>query len=398
MINSTTVAFWLIGILNNMPFVIMLAGAKGISEGGTGLVFIANTMPGLLCKISSPYWFDKVTYVTRIKIGTILMSLSFCVVSFFSHLNDKNASGGGINFNVSMQLLGVALGSAHGSLGEASLLALCGRADVSLQNQHRISQHEGNTYVATNQFDEMRDESQEDKPICISAFSSGTGLAGVLGFGFVYICTNLFNLSLSGTLVVALILPFMYWKLFDIHLKQYVFDDISSEIPTSEDNTQSLVQRAHAAAVEYPAGDTVSEDHEDFIDNPSCVPSSTLSIAQSEGDDESTISTGIGSSGINSAQTTNQMTNMERFYLVLSLWPYMVPLFIVYAAEYALQSGVWTAIGYPNNDEQHRKSFYVASSWMVRKEFAHNVSCTIILNLLASHPSYCLVSSRSFYI
>lgn len=350
-----------------MPFVIMLAGAKGISEGGTALVFMANTMPGLLCKLSSPYWFDKVTYQTRIKIGSILMTLSFCMVSLFSHLHDNKVSNGRIDFNVLMQLFGVALGSAHGSLGEASLLALCGRADISLKNNHRMSRHEGNTYVATNQFDEMHDETHQDKPICITAFSSGTGLAGVLGFGFVYACTNLINLSLSGTLVVALIFPLMYWKVFDIYLKQYMFDDISIERTGPNENIQYLVPCPHEEeAVQFQVGDSVSEVHDDFIDNPPCV-SSAMSIAQPERDDESIISRYSRHSAIrsNSGQTTvSQMKNTERFYLVLSLWPYMVPLFVVYAAEYALQSGVWTAIGYPYNDEQHRRSFYLASSWL----------------------------------
>ena len=38
-----------------------------------------------------------------------------------------------------------------------------------------------------------------------------------------------------------------------------------------------------------------------------------------------------------------------RFFPYLSaavaLWPYMVPLLLVYFAEYAMQSGTWTAIG-----------------------------------------------------
>lgn len=31
--------------------------------------------------------------------------------------------------------------------------------------------------------------------------------------------------------------------------------------------------------------------------------------------------------------------------LAAVLWPYMVPLALVYFAEYAMQSGAWTAIG-----------------------------------------------------
>lgn len=39
------------------------------------------------------------------------------------------------------------------------------------------------------------------------------------------------------------------------------------------------------------------------------------------------------------------MSFMQRLRAVRSLWPYMVPLFVVYFAEYAMQSGTWTAIG-----------------------------------------------------
>ena len=54
---------------------------------------------------------------------------------------------------------------------------------------------------------------------------------------------------------------------------------------------------------------------------------------------------------------------VARLRLTLSLWPYMIPLFVVYATEYALQSGVWTSIGFPVDDPSARNSFYVASSW-----------------------------------
>jgi hypothetical protein len=36
-----------------------------------------------------------------------------------------------------------------------------------------------------------------------------------------------------------------------------------------------------------------------------------------------------------------QLTSRERFNLVLSLWPYTIPLFTVYAAEYMLQVGLF---------------------------------------------------------
>lgn len=351
-----------------MPFVIMLAGAKGISEGGTGLVFIANTMPGLLCKLSSPYWFDKVSYETRIKAGTILMIMSFCIVSYFSHLDKASSNGNrSMNFNILMQLIGVALGSVHGSLGEASLLALCGKADASLKNNACTAQHDGNTYVATDQLDESRDKKNDDKPICISAFSSGTGLAGVLGFAFVNTCTNLLGFSLSITLLVALILPCMYWALFTVQLKQYTieYDDSSNETHDAMGPSVTSVSHLLEETTQCQNQDHVFPDSDDeFVNNPTTA-RGPLSIGSSHDIHDSLSSRTTSELGsLPEDQVVNQMTNYQRFQLVLSLWPYMVPLFIVYAAEYALQSGVWTAIGFPPTDENQRKSFYVTSNWM----------------------------------
>lgn len=42
----------------------------------------------------------------------------------------------------------------------------------------------------------------------------------------------------------------------------------------------------------------------------------------------------------------------------------MIPLFLVYFAEYAMQSGTWAAIGFPVEDENARKSFYQNANWV----------------------------------
>jgi hypothetical protein len=39
------------------------------------------------------------------------------------------------------------------------------------------------------------------------------------------------------------------------------------------------------------------------------------------------------------------MSWRERLRATVGLWRYMVPLFMVYFAEYAMQSGTWTSIG-----------------------------------------------------
>jgi hypothetical protein len=338
------------GVLNNIPYVIMLAGAKDISEGGTALVFIANTMPGLVCKLSVPYWFDKVSYKTRIKAGAFLMASSFICVSCFSYMNEINpVDNDGLNFNVLMQLLGVALGSAQGSLGEASLLALGGKVDSMLEEgvgARRSNENNESVYIATEGVEEMEDDIVVDdvKSVSIAAFSSGTGLAGVLGFAYVYIFTHYFHLSLSATLIVALmIFPFTYWIIFVVLLAPYTVEmEISSEITAlSSENSMSNTETQSS-----PSRRDDFQDHPPEIDD-------TVSIRSS-----SSFSLNV---------SANEMEPLEKFWFVLTLWPYMVPLFVVYAAEYALQSGVWTSIGFPVDDAEERAVFYQFSNWMVSR-------------------------------
>ena len=56
------VAFWLLGLLNNASFVIMIASAKSIASGGVGFVYLADTLPGFALKASAPFWFERVSY------------------------------------------------------------------------------------------------------------------------------------------------------------------------------------------------------------------------------------------------------------------------------------------------------------------------------------------------
>lgn len=155
--------FWVLGLLNNTTFVIMIASAKSISEGGTALVFISSVLPGLFVKLSAPFWFDRVSYRIRLGVGSALMAACFLVVGVFS------------GRNVAMELFGVALCSLQGSLGEASLLALAGKLDSRCE--------------AFNTGEEPREDPggetrKRKKGIYITAFSSGTGLAGVAGFAY----------------------------------------------------------------------------------------------------------------------------------------------------------------------------------------------------------------------
>ena len=64
------------------------------------------------------------------------------------------------------------------------------------------------------------------------------------------------------------------------------------------------------------------------------------------------------SSQIDLSQAASQMSTKERLNATWKLWKYMVPLFLVYFAEYATQSGTWAAIGFPITSQVARNKFY----------------------------------------
>lgn len=49
-------AFWLLGLLNNASYVVMMAVAKDILPGAVGVVFFVNVFPAMFIKVSGPYW------------------------------------------------------------------------------------------------------------------------------------------------------------------------------------------------------------------------------------------------------------------------------------------------------------------------------------------------------
>jgi len=60
-----------------------------------------------------------------------------------------------------------------------------------------------------------------------------------------------------------------------------------------------------------------------------------------------------------------RMTGCERLRFGLGLWPVTGALFAVYFSEYALQSGVWAAMGFPSPRRARRRDrFYLYANWL----------------------------------
>jgi battenin len=295
-------AFWILGLLNNASYVIMIACAKNISQGGTGLVFLANVVPSLGIKLSSPWWFDRVGYNTRMTIATLCMVLSFLLIATSHSIQQQ--------YKMEWQLMGVALASAQCGLGEASLLALAGKRDSQL---HLEQYPESGT-------NNMDPTEPPPKGECLTCFSSGTGIAGVFGFFWKWFWNEWLGFSLSVTLWLAMSLAISY---ISVYRRTLWHDSHSKWIPVVSNEEEFVPQEAQALQT------SLEQEYE--------IPAVT---------------------------PIDEMNGWQRLRMVLSLWPYMVPLFVVYAAEYALQAGTWTAIGFPLQEQEARDSFYEFSNWM----------------------------------
>ena len=146
---------------------------------------------------------------------------------------------------------------------------------------------------------------------------------------------------------------------------------------TTNNDSAMMTSTARPLIFEYTRlnNNTNGHEHDDAVrtskvsdGNCSSAEEQHIILLQEDGNnDNSSNGCNISNSNSNSDFMVNaavEMTLREQFLLVLSLWRFMAPLFTVYAAEYAMQSGTWAAIGFPVDSESARDKFYEYSGWV----------------------------------
>ncbi len=260
-------SFFMLGVLNNVTYVIMIAGSPEIAAESIGLVYFMAVAPALAIKFSSQYWFDRVSYWWRLMVCVpVLMALSFASVAFGP---------------LSTKLAGVGCCAVQSALGEASCLALTSR--------YRSS----------------------ERRIILTGWSSGTGIAGIAG----YVIVGLFRwmgLPFVAMLCSALFVLPAAWT--------YIYASI------------------HGG---FGDVDGVGEANVTHVDD----------------DTEETVAMVVGHSGRQDALDHHGEFSLR--HRLERLLPYSLPLFCVYFAEYACQSGVWITIG---ESEETRRRFYSSAN------------------------------------
>ena len=277
-------AFWLLGVFNNGTYVILNAGAKSIAPEDVGTVYICNVIPAFIAQLTGPYWFHLVPYKHRWKLVALCMSFGFLLVAY-----------GQVVDNLIMQFIGIAICSFQSGYGEASMLSFSAFYD--------------------------------DPRLVLTGWSSGTGMAGIVGYAWVAALHFGLGLSFAWVLIIGNVFPVLYLL------------TVFGLLPWPTIGRETSERGAYVAV--DPSLDT-----------------SGAGAIQGAGLDDSLNAVESNEDGALS------MTARERLTESLKLWKYGVPLFIVYFAEYATQSGTWAAIGFPITDPKSRDLFYEYANWM----------------------------------
>jgi len=279
------VAFWLLGFLNNVVYVVNNASADSIAPGEYGLTYLCSIGWCLLVKMSGPYWFHYVSYKQRIFFAGICCILDFVLVNYGSSPAEK--------------LVGVSFGSVQSGLGEATILALAAF--------------------------------YKDPALCLVMWSSGTGFAGPGGYIlslFIFV-----HLSTLWATLVGSLLPLCYVFTFFFLLEPPWIDNVrgknsvaSSRVTTTVGETQKFDSYRTITILPKLESRNVNENT-----NTRAASNLKESLLKKPEDD---------------VPVTEKLTCKERFVFIAGLWPYMVPLFLVYWSEYSIQAGAWSTVAF----------------------------------------------------
>ncbi|GAB4818577.1 hypothetical protein N2152v2_005623 [Parachlorella kessleri] len=334
----------------------MIAGANEISAAAVGLVYLCAVFPAILCKATGPYWFHLVAYRWRMATVALLMACAYTTVAFSTR--------------TTWQLLGVVFASLQGGLGEASCLAL-------------TSYYSG-------------------RP-AITAWSSGTGFAGVFGYSWVALLHVLGGLSFKVTLLAANATTVAFLAVYGSLLgpSQPWHPSRNSTIanPSVGGGGRQQQQAPHVlpppigsgALVGTGSATTAVGGHRSVKDEillegetrhllagshsgsqashavvGRAAAQAQHAVQHAESESEGLIRGPWSSDDDDDAKASKacRMTWRERAARTAALWQYMTCLMLVYFAEYAMQSGTWSAIGFPVHEAKARHTFYTYSNWM----------------------------------
>ncbi|ROW06972.1 hypothetical protein VMCG_04203 [Cytospora schulzeri] len=281
------VAFWLFGLINNVLYVIILSAAQDlIGNLPKGIVLLADVMPSFATKLVAPYFIHLVPYPARVLACAGLSTAGMLLVALTPPSQP-----------VAIKMAGVVLASLSSGGGELSFLGL------------------------THYYGHMS----------LAAWGSGTGGAGLAGAGLYVLLTTWLGFSVKGSLLASAFLPVIMLVSFFVILPHGPL-------------RQGAAIKTYEA---LPERELAEEDPEDIPDGGA---SSSL-LAPPDGPASTTAAYPAHHTAAAAAHTEGP-TSSRGFLAHLNrakalVVPYMLPLFMVFVAEYTINQGVSPTLLFP---------------------------------------------------
>ncbi|KAL2002873.1 hypothetical protein VTN02DRAFT_5659 [Thermoascus thermophilus] len=297
-------AFWLFGLINNVLYVIILSAALDLVGPNVpkGVVLLADVVPSFGTKLIAPYFIHVVPYSIRVLIFAALSATGMLLIALTPAYNE----GG----SISTKLAGVILASLSSGGGELSFLGL--------------THYYG--------------------PFSLAAWGSGTGAAGLVGAGAYAFATTSLGLSVKVTTLASACLPAIMLLSFFIVLPR---GPLLRPLPRPQADYHAV-----------PGRDRETEENEDgeegrdasYHENDSLLaaPTHPLGLQKPTHAEAAAL------------EWKRFEANIRR---VGSLFfPFMLPLLLVYIAEYTINQGVSPTLLFPLKETPfaHYRAFYPA--------------------------------------
>ncbi|KAL7908304.1 Batten's disease protein Cln3 [Trichoderma velutinum] len=157
------VAFWLLGLINNVLYVIILSAAQDlVGSLPKGVVLLADVVPSFFTKLIAPYFIHRIPYPIRVLIFIALSAGGMLMIA----ITPPSKS-------VPVKMVGVILASLSSGGGELSFLGL------------------------THYYGHMS----------LAGWGSGTGAAGLVGAGLYVLLTDWWGFTVQQSLLFSACLP-----------------------------------------------------------------------------------------------------------------------------------------------------------------------------------------------
>jgi len=172
------------------------------------------------------------------------------------------------------------------------------------------------------------------KSACITSFSSGTGIAGIVGYGYKALFSDLFGWGFSATVWSAMLFAVVYSSIYLMGLHN-IETNVQQETEQSETGASTASESSLLVSIDNErSGSPIGDQSPNNLDRRTS--SSALEMVQTEELHHTNAIHQLEEVIVQTESSTvsaHNLTSVERFKLVLSLWPYTIPLFTVYAAE-----------------------------------------------------------------